>query len=107
MNNPYSILLLLWIFPLLINCQEKKINILSADVLEYKKEIKDAQILKGNVKLEHNEAIMTCDSAYLFMKSNSFHAFNNIKIIQNDSLEMKGDTLFYYGNTKKQKLLEM
>ena len=105
MKNSYSILLLLWIFPPLINCQEKKINILSADVLEYKKEIKDAQILKGNVKLEHNEAIMTCDSAYLFMKSNSFHAFNNIKIIQNDSLEMKGDTLFYYGNTKKAKII--
>ena len=105
MKNKFSILIFLWILPALVFCQESKINIVGADVLEYKKEIKDAQILKGNVVLEHNGAIMSCDSAYLFIKTNSFHAFNNIKIVQNDSLEMKGDTLFYNGNTKKAKIV--
>ena len=71
----------------------------------YQKEIKDAQILKGNVVLKHNGAIMSCDSAYVFTKSNSFEAFNNIKIVQNDSLEMKGDTLFYNGNSRKAELI--
>lgn len=88
-----------------LGAQESKINIVSADILEYQKEIKDAQILKGNVVLKHNGAIMSCDSAYVFTKTNSFQAFNNIKIVQNDSLEMKGDTLFYNGNSRKAELI--
>ena len=101
MKNQFSISFLLWLLPFYICSQENKINILNADILEYKKEIKDAQILKGNVILEHDGAIMSCDSAYVYTKTNSFEAFNNIKIVQNDSLEMRGDTLFYNGNNKK------
>ena len=105
MKNQLSIILLLWLLPFYICSQENKINIVSADVLEYKKEIKDAQILKGNVVLEHNGAIMSCDSAYVYTKTNSFQAFNNIKIVQNDSLEMKGDTLFYNGNSREAEII--
>ncbi len=75
--------------------QTKKINIIRADQLEYRKEIKEAQILKGNVILEHDGAFMYCDSAYLFLKKNTFNAYSNIKIKHNDSLELTGDTLFY------------
>lgn len=105
MKNQLTIILFLWVLPFNICSQENKINIVSADVLEYEKENKDAQVLRGNVILEHNGAIMSCDSAYVYTKTNSFQAFNNIKIVQNDSLEMKGDTLFYNGNSRKAEII--
>ncbi len=83
-----------------LHAQTKKINIIKADKLEYKKEVADAQLLKGNVIMEHDGAYMYCDSAYLFLKTNSFNAYRNIKIKQEDSLELSGDTLFYDGNKK-------
>ena len=57
------------LLPYCIHAQTKKINIIRADQLEYKKEVKDAQLLRGNVIMEHDGAFMYCDSAYLFLKS--------------------------------------
>ena len=88
------------IIPNYFHAQIKKINIVQADQLEYKKEVKDAQLLKGNVIMEHDGAYMYCDSAYLFLKSNSFNAYKNIRIEQGDSIKLTGDTLFYDGNKK-------
>jgi len=88
------------LLPYCIHGQTKKINIVRADQLEYKKEVKDAQLLRGNVIMEHDGAFMYCDSAYLFLKSNSFNAYNNIKIEQGDSIKLTGDTLYYDGNKK-------
>lgn len=63
-----------------------------------------AQRLKGNVVFEHEGAIMTCDSAYLFPKTNALEAYGRVKINQGDTLHMSGDSLFYLGNTKMAKL---
>lgn len=60
----------------------------------------DVQVLNGNVKFRHDDAVMSCDSAYLYQKSNSFDAFGNIKIVQGDTLFAYGDKLYYDGNTK-------
>jgi len=60
----------------------------------------DVQVLNGNVKFRHDDAVMSCDSAYLYQKSNSFDAFGNIKIVQGDTLFAYGDRLYYDGNTK-------
>jgi len=60
----------------------------------------DVQVLNGNVKFRHDDAVMSCDSAYLYQKSNSFVAFGNIKIVQGDTLFAYGDKLYYDGNAK-------
>ena len=40
--------------------------------------IPDAQILRGNVIFRHENALMYCDSAYLYEKSNSLDAFGHV-----------------------------
>lgn len=60
----------------------------------------DIQILKGNVQFRHDDAIMTCDSAYLYQNSNSIDAFSNVKINQGDTLFVYGNKLYYNGDTR-------
>jgi lipopolysaccharide export system protein LptA len=80
--------------------QEKKIRIIQADKLQYDEQIKEAQQLIGNVIFEHDSAYMYCDTALLYVKSNSFEAFSGVKIIQGDSIQMTGDTVVYSGEEK-------
>lgn len=53
--------------------------------------------LIGNVQLSHNEAVMSCDSAYLH-PGNHFDAFGHIVIVQKGT-RLYGETLHYDGNT--------
>jgi lipopolysaccharide export system protein LptA len=53
--------------------------------------------LIGHVQLLHEEAVMTCDSAY-FYSSNVVEAFGHVYIVKN-STRLYGDTLYYDGNT--------
>ena len=64
----------------------------------------DVQVLKGNVRFRHDNALMYCDSAYFYEKANSLDAFGNIKIVQGDTLFVYGDFLFYDGNMKLARL---
>ena len=64
----------------------------------------DVQILKDNVVFYHEGALMYCDSAYLYEKSNRFEAFSNVKINQGDTIFVYGDYLHYEGNTRLAKL---
>ena len=66
--------------------------------------IADAQILKGNVIFRHDEALMYCDSAYFYEKTNSLDAFGHVRMVQGDTLEGFGDKLYYDGNTKLARL---
>lgn len=76
-----------------------------ADSLRFEQErIADAQILKGNVKFRHEDALMYCDSAYFYEKTNSLDAFGHVRFVQGDSLRGFGDKLFYDGNTKLARL---
>ncbi|MEX2597378.1 MAG: OstA-like protein [Salibacteraceae bacterium] len=78
----------------------KEIELLHADRFAVDKNTpKGASKLIGNVRLKHDNALMFCDSAYLF-DNNSLNAYGNVKIIDGDSLTMTGDSLFYDGNTK-------
>ena len=38
----------------------------------------DAQIVKGDVVFRHEEALMYCDSAYFYEKTNSLDAFGHV-----------------------------
>ena len=60
----------------------------------------DAQLLKGNVIFRHDSALMYCDSAYFYEKTNSLDAFGHIRMVQGDTLRGYGDILFYDGNRR-------
>lgn len=64
----------------------------------------DCQILNGNVVFRQDEALMYCDKAYFYNKSNNISAHGNIKMIQGDSLTVYADHLFYNGDTKMARL---
>ena len=81
--------------------KKSQIEILNANVLEYE-EISGVKIkrLIGDVQLKHDEALMFCDSAYIYSNSNTMDAYGHVRIVQGDSLQILGDSLKYNGNTK-------
>jgi lipopolysaccharide export system protein LptA len=64
----------------------------------------DIQVLKGNVRFRHDNALLYCDSAYFYKNANSLDAFSNVKIVQGDTLFVFGDYLYYDGNQKLARL---
>lgn len=81
--------------------ESKKIEILNADdlIFDNSSGIK-AKRLVGNVILKHENSLMYCDSAHVVNETNSMKAFSNVRIEEDDSVEMKGDYLEYEGNSK-------
>ena len=63
-----------------------------------------AQVLKGNVKFTYDGALMYCDSAYYFEKTKEIHAYSNIHVNQQDTLNLFCDSLHYNGVTNLAKL---
>lgn len=79
----------------------RKIELLNADVSEFDQSMNaKATRLIGNVAFKHENAIMHCDSAYLYREENRLEAFNNIRINHGDSLTLTGKRLLYDGNTR-------
>ncbi len=79
----------------------KKIMIEHAGSLQFANNLGNgAQRLIGDVRFRQDNALMFCDSAYLY-KDNSLDAFGHIHIQQGDSIHLYGDLLKYNGNTKK------
>jgi lipopolysaccharide export system protein LptA len=54
----------------------------------------------GNVRFRQKGAVMTCDSAYQYVASNTLEAFGNVRIVQGDTLTVTGNKAFYDGNTR-------
>ncbi|MBR5541255.1 MAG: hypothetical protein IKU64_02700 [Bacteroides sp.] len=81
---------------------KSKVYLLHSDVLKKSKDNPDpnAQILVGDVVFRHDSIYMYCDSACFYEKTNSLEAFNNVKMVQGDTLFLYGDYLFYDGNTQ-------
>lgn len=48
----------------------------------------------------HLNAVLTCDSAVFYEKKNTFEAFENVHIVQGDTINIYSDHLVYDGNTK-------
>ena len=81
---------------------KSKVYLLHSDVLK-KSPLNpdpDAQILIGKVAFRHDSVYMYCDSACFYEKTNSLEAFDNVKMVQGDTLFLYGDYLFYDGNTQ-------
>lgn len=80
------------------SAQEDIIILRHADRLYYNARINPyAQFLVGNVCFEHKGALMYCDSALYYKESKSFDAFDNVHLIQGDTLSLDGDVLYYDG----------
>ena len=95
-------ILLLFLSINLIAQESKKIEILNADNTYANANIHpDYWRLIGNVSFLHNNAIMTCDSAYHYTSENKMEAFGDIKINQGDSITLTGKTLTYFGLENK------
>ncbi|MES2458504.1 MAG: OstA-like protein [Bacteroidota bacterium] len=48
----------------------------------------------------HMGALMSCDSAVLYEDKNAFEAYNNVHIVQGDTINIYSDHLYYDGNTR-------
>lgn len=90
-----------------VHAQEKKtsIKLKHADKLKGDK-TKEFQRLLGNVEFEHQGAIMKCDSAHLYEKTNSMEAYGRVHIQHGDSIHLYGDLLKYNGNERKAELFK-
>lgn len=81
--------------------EKKKILLKSADVLEYNRPIDpDVQFLKGNVVFQHENSLLYCDSALLYINKNSMDAYGNVHIRVSDATQIYGEKLHYDGNEK-------
>lgn len=96
-----TFLLLLLAAPLLVGAQRtieqdgKGVRILNADLWEFNEAVAPgAQILKGHVRFQHANALMRCDSAYLY-DDQHVEAFGNVNIAQGDTLTVDCDQLHY------------
>ena len=101
------LLLLLFCGNSMITAQ-KTTNIIleQSETLTFDKTKGDAfQILKGNVRFRHDNAVMYCDSAYFYDGKNSFDAFGNVRVVQ-DSMTLVSNKMFYDGDIRLLKARE-
>ncbi|MFV8355092.1 OstA-like protein [Flavobacterium sp. XS1P32] len=64
-------------------------------------EIPDALLLIGNVRVNHDGVVLTCNKAYYFQKENYIKAFGNVQMVQGDTLFLNSKYAEYNGNVKK------
>lgn len=81
---------------------QTKIRILSSDITDIVKQKDGSRVyyLRGNVGLQQDVAVMTCDSAILIQPRNEFQAFKNVKIVQADTTIITGNQLDYNGESR-------
>ncbi|CAC9974518.1 OstA-like protein [Flavobacterium panici] len=80
----------------------KKINIEHSDYLDVDQATApDAVLLTGNVKVNHDGVVLTCNKAYYFQKENYLKAFGNVQLVQGDTLFLNSKYAEYNGNMKK------
>lgn len=104
MKHISSLVLLSFVFCLSLSVMAKETqNVIleQCDELTFDKNAnasRSYQVLRGNVRFRHGDALMWCDSAYFYDGENSFDAFGHIRVNQEQS-SMLADSLFYDGNT--------
>lgn len=80
----------------------KKIIIENADNTYVDQEaVPDALLLAGNVIINHDGVVLTCNKAYFFQKENYLKAFGNVQLVQGDTLYLNSKYAEYNGNLKK------
>ena len=76
-----------------------KVDILHSDNFEMDTRRNVTKFI-GSVRLRHENMLMWCDSLYQYQDSNHMEAFGHVRAVQNDTVEMRGDYMFYDGNTR-------
>jgi len=80
---------------------ERKVEILNSEYLEYDRSIGSGVVkYVGDVAFKQENMLLYCDSAWFFSEKNIVHAFDSVHIIQADTLHLYGDELKYFGNEK-------
>ncbi|KLT69959.1 OstA-like protein [Flavobacterium sp. ABG] len=80
----------------------KKIIVENADFSDVDQVLMpDALLLTGNVKVNHDGVVLTCNKAYFFQKENYLKAFGNVQLVQGDTLFLNSKYAEYNGNMKK------
>jgi lipopolysaccharide export system protein LptA len=89
-------------FSLISLSQNKKIRILNADIQKTDKEkYSGATVLLGNVKVENDGIIITCDKAFYFKERNYLKAIQNVLINQGDTITQTSDYVDYDADSKQ------
>lgn len=86
-----------------VNAQTpKKIIVEHSDFADVNQaEMPDAFLLTGNVVVNHDGVVLTCNKAYFFQKENYIKAFGNVQLVQGDTLYLNSKYAEYNGNIKK------
>lgn len=80
----------------------KKIIIEHSDFADVNEaEIPGAFLLTGNVSVNHDGAVLTCNKAYFFKNENYIKAFGDVQIVQGDTLYLNSKYAEYNGNMKQ------
>jgi lipopolysaccharide export system protein LptA len=80
----------------------KKIIVEHSDFADVNQvEMPDAFLLTGNVRVNHDGVVLTCNKAYYFQKENYIKAFGNVQLVQGDTLSLNSKYAEYNGNVKK------
>ncbi len=80
----------------------KKIIIENSDYFDVNQlEAPDAALLTGNVRINHDGIIMTCNKAYYFQEENYIKAFGDVQLVQGDTLFLNSKYAEYNGNMRK------
>ena len=88
--------------PKVIGQVPKKIIVEHSDFADVNQvEIPDAFLLTGNVRVNHDGVVLTCNKAYYFQKENYIKAFGNVQLVQGDTLFLNSKYAEYSGNVKK------
>jgi lipopolysaccharide assembly outer membrane protein LptD (OstA) len=94
--------LFLVLVPKVMGQAPKKIIVEHSDFADVNQvEIPDAFLLTGNVRVNHDGAVLTCNKAYYFQKENYIKAFGNVQLVQGDTLFLNSKYAEYSGNVKK------
>ncbi|MEC4048187.1 OstA-like protein [Flavobacterium sp. SUN046] len=64
-------------------------------------EMPNVILLTGNVRVNHDGIIMTCNKAYYFRDENYIKAFGEVQMVQGDTLYLNSKYAEYSGNVKK------
>ena len=80
----------------------KQIHVEHADNFERNEALAPgAVLLSGNVKVDHDGIVLTCNKAYIFEGENYLKAFGNVQLVQGDTLFLNSKYAEYSGNLKQ------
>jgi len=99
----YFLIIFIWAWASVLSAQDqnpdKKVKVKNADnfITEISDE-KDIQYFRGNVKIVHDSIFMFCDSTTI--NENKLNAVGNVIIVQDDTINVFSDSLYYDGDKK-------